>query len=182
GRAILVAGGIAASIAMLVGVEGGSLIARDRATQRAVAALPASQQSFRVDAFGLAPGQSYAQADRTIRGTLASLTTRRPLRAMFFRELRVAGGLVQLASLDKLGRLARLRSGRIPRTCVPARCEVLELGTGGRATWDQQGIHLVRVGTGELRDRAPYGDLLQPTPQLNGPRATPLRASRAAAL
>ena len=61
GRAILVAAGIAASIAMLVGVEGGSLIARDRAVQRAVAALPASQQSFRVVAFGLAPGQSYAQ-------------------------------------------------------------------------------------------------------------------------
>jgi hypothetical protein len=181
GRAILVAAGIAASIAMLVGVEGGSLIARDRAVQQAVAALPASQQSFRVDAFGLAPGQSYAQADRTIRGTLASLTTRRPLRAMFFRELRVAGDLVQLASLDRLGALARLRSGRIPRTCVPARCEVLELGTGGRASWDQAGIHLVRVGTGELRDRALFGDLLQPTPQLNGQRATPLLASGSAA-
>jgi hypothetical protein len=181
GRAILVAAGIAASIAMLVGVEGGSVIARDRAAQRAVAALPASQQSFRVDAFGLAPGQSYAQADRTIRRTLASLTARRPLRAMFFRELRVAGGLVQLASLDHLGALARVRSGRIPRTCVPARCEVLELGTGGRATWDQQGIHLVRVGTGELRDRALYGDFLQPTPQLNGQRATTLIASGSAA-
>jgi len=181
GRAILVAAGIAASIAMLAGVEGGSLVARDRAVQRAVAALPASQQSFRVDAFGLAPGQTYAQADRTIRGTLASLTPRRPLRAMFFRELRVAGGLVQLASLDDLGALARLRSGRLPRTCVPAHCEVLQLGAGGRARWDQQGIHLVRVGTGTLRDRALFGDLLQPTPALHGERATTLVASGSAA-
>jgi hypothetical protein len=181
GRAILVAAGIAASLAMLVGVEGGSLIARDRAVQRAVAALPASQQSFRVDAFGLAPGQNYAQADRTIRGTLASLTTRRPLRAMFFRELRIGGGLVQLASLDSLGAVARLRSGRLPRTCVPARCEVLELGAGGRATWDQQGIHLVRVGTGTLRDRALYGDLLAPTPQLHDERVATLVASGSAA-
>ena len=181
GRAVLVAAGIAAAIAMLVGVEGGSLIARDRAVQRAVAALPASQQSFRVDAFGLAPGQSYAQADRAIRGTLATLTARPPLRAMFFRELRVAGGLVQLAGLDNLRALARLRSGRLPHTCVPARCEVLELGTGGRATWDQQGIHLFRVGTGDLRDRALYGDFLQPTPQLHGERATTLVASGSAA-
>src|SRR5205085_1944732 len=181
GRAILVAAGIAASIAMLVGVEGGSLIARDRAVQRAVSALPASQQTFRVDAFGLAPGQTYAEADRTIRGTLASLTTRRPLRAMFFRELRVAGGLVQLASLDDLGALARLRSGRLPRTCVPARCEVLQLGAGGRTTWGQQGIHLVRVGTGELRDRALFGDLLAPAPQLHNAPVTPLVASAAAA-
>jgi hypothetical protein len=181
GRAILVAAGIAASIAMLVGVEGGSVIARDRAVQRAVAALPASQQSFRVDAFGLAPGQTYAQADRTIRGTLASLTARRPLRAMFFRELRVGGGLVQLGSVDNLGALARLRSGRLPRTCVSARCEVFQLGSGGRTTWDQQGIHLVRVGTGELRDRALFGDFLQPPPQLNGQRATTLIASGSAA-
>jgi len=181
GRATLVAAGIAASLAMLAGVEGGSLVARDRAVQRAVAALPASQQSFRVDAFGLAPGQTYAQADRTIRGMLASLTTRRPLRAMFFRELRVGGGLVQLASLDSLGSLARLRSGRLPHTCVPARCEVLQLGSGGRATWDQQGIHLVRVGTGELRDRGLFGDLLAPTPQLHNEAVTTLVASGSAA-
>jgi FtsX-like permease family len=181
GRAILVAAGIAASLAMLAGVEGGSLIARDRAVQRAVAALPASQQSFRVDAFGLAPGQTYAQADRTIRGTLTSLTTRRPLRAMFFRELRIGGGLVQLASLDSLDTVARLRSGRLPRTCVPAHCEVLELGAGGRAAWDQQGIHLVRVGTGTLRDRGLYGDLLAPTPQLHNERVTTLVASGSAA-
>jgi hypothetical protein len=178
---VLVAAGIAASIAMLVGVEGGSVIARDRAVQQAVAALPSSERSFRVDAFGLAPGQTYAEADRTIRATLASLTARRPLRAMFFRELRVAGGLVQLASLDSLGAVARLRSGRLPRTCVPARCEVLELGRGGRATWDQQGIHLVRVGTGELRDRGVYGDLLQPLPQLHGEHVTTLVAAGSAA-
>src|SRR5205085_11331881 len=140
-----------------------------------------SQQSFRVDAFGLAPDQTYAQADRTIRGTLASLTPHRPLRAMFFRELRVAGGLVQLASLDDLGALARLRPGRLPRTCVPAGCEVLQLGAGGRARWDQQGIHLVRVGTGTLRDRALFGDLLAPTPALHGERATPLVAAGSAA-
>src|SRR5205807_776819 len=111
-------------------VLGGSVIARDLAMQRAVAALPTSQQSFRVDAFGLAPGQNYAQADRTIRRVLSSLTSTAPLRAMFFRELRDAGGLVQLASLDDLGRFARVRSGRIPRICVPARREVFELGAG----------------------------------------------------
>src|SRR4051812_18937207 len=58
-RALLVAVGVGAAVASLVGVAGGSLAARDRAVQRAVAALPASQRSFRVDAFGLAPGQDY---------------------------------------------------------------------------------------------------------------------------
>ena len=52
--------GVAASVAMLVSVLGGSVIARDREVQKAVAALPESQRSFEVDAFGLPPGQNYA--------------------------------------------------------------------------------------------------------------------------
>src|SRR5205823_2513709 len=76
GRALLVIVGVAASNAILVGVIGGSLIARDRAVQRAVAALPPPERSFRVDAFGLPPDQDYARADRTVRAALAPLSPR----------------------------------------------------------------------------------------------------------
>ena len=60
GPGLLVLLGVAASIAMLVSVLGGSVIARDREVQQAVAALPESERSFEVDAFGLPPGQDYA--------------------------------------------------------------------------------------------------------------------------
>jgi hypothetical protein len=180
GRGLLVATGIAASVATLVAVDGGSVIARDRAVQRAVAALPQSQRSFRVDAFGLPYGQTYRGANRSIRAALAILTPRPPLRATSFRVLRVGGGLVQLFSLDRLDRFVRLRSGRLPRTCLPERCEVLELGGGGRSSWRQPGLELVRVGRGDVLDRALFGDSLQAA-RVNGERATLLLASGATA-
>ena len=180
GRALLVAGGVAAAIATLVAVDGGSLIARDREVQQAIAALPASERSFRVDAFGLPLGKSYAQADRTITAVLARLTPRPLLRATFFRELRVGGGLVQLAGIDGLDRLVRVRSGRLPRSCTAARCEVLELGRSGRAGWREGGIDLVRVGSGDVVDRALFGSSLQPAKELNGERGTIILAPGAA--
>ena len=81
GPALLVLLGVAASTAMLVSVLGGSVIARDREVQKAVAALPESERSFQVDAFGLPQGQDYRAADRAVRRELASLTPRTPLRA-----------------------------------------------------------------------------------------------------
>ncbi len=53
GRSLLVVLGVAATTAMLLGVTGGSLVARDRAVVRALTSLPAADRGFRVDAFGL---------------------------------------------------------------------------------------------------------------------------------
>ena len=54
GRALLVVLGVAAAQALLVGVLGGSAIARDRAVQNAVGRLPLNQRSFRIDVKGVA--------------------------------------------------------------------------------------------------------------------------------
>ena len=67
GRSLLLAAGVAGAIAMLVAVLGGGLVAKDRATQSELARLPASERSFRVDSFGLPPGQSYPSADRDVK-------------------------------------------------------------------------------------------------------------------
>ncbi len=181
GPGLLVVLGVAASVAMLVSVLGGSVIARDREVQKAVAALPESERSFEVDAFGLPPGQNYAAADRTVLRQLATLTPEAPLRGTFFRRLRVGGGLVQLAGLDGLAGLVHLSAGRLPRTCVPARCEVLQLGPGGRTSWDEGPIHLVRVGVGTLPDKGVFGDSLTTAPGGDVVPATVLVASGAGA-
>jgi hypothetical protein len=181
-RGLLVATGVAAAVAALVGVAGGSLAARDRAVQRAVAALPVSQRSFRVDAFGLAPGQDYRSADRLVRRSLATLTPSAPLPGTFFRELRVGGGLVKLAGLDGLDRLVRLRSGRRPRECGPARCEVVQIGGGSRSAWSEDGLNVVRVGIGSLPDRTLFGGSLDTVAENNGERPVLLLAAGADAL
>jgi hypothetical protein len=181
GRAALIVGGLAVAVAMLTAAVGGSAEARDRAVQQAIADLPLSQRAFRVDLFNLPFGQDYAQADATARAALGKLTKAQLLSGTFLRELRVGGGLVQLASVDGLDGIARVESGRLPRSCTPAACEVVQLGPGTRTTWSEGGINLVRVGIVDMPDRAVFGDTLQPTAQNNGQRPTILLASGAAA-
>ena len=168
GAGLLVLLGVAASIAMLVSVLGGSVIARDREVQKAVAALPESQRSFEVDAFGLPAGPELPRGRP--HGAPAQLATLDSGGAAARR--RSSGGFASAAgSCSSRGSttspaLVQLRSGRLPRTCVPARCEVLQLGPGGRATWNEgadpprPGRHGDVPGQGSLRrlaDDAPAG-------------------------
>jgi hypothetical protein len=160
GRSLLVVLGVAATTSMLLGVIGGSLVARDRAVARSLGALSPADRSFRVDAFGLPPGESYAGADSQARASLRLLASGLPLRASFFRELRIDHELTQLVGLDTLARFVRLREGRLPRECTPARCEVLQIGATGETRLDEGEIHLVRVGIADLQDRAVFGSSL----------------------
>jgi hypothetical protein len=157
GRSLLVALGIAAVTAMLVGVLGGSLIAQDRVLQRSVEELPASERTFRVDLIGLPGERSYAESDRVAHGALAALAPGSPLRVVYFRDSWLDGEFVRLVAADGLADLVRLHSGRLPRTCRPAACEVVQIGSRGRRVLREGGINLVRVGVGELQDPAVYG-------------------------
>jgi hypothetical protein len=181
GRAALIAGGLTVAVAMLTAVIGGSVEARDRAVQRAISDLPLSQRAFRIDLFNLPFGQDYAKADATARSALGRLTRATLLSGTFLRELRVGGGLVQLASVQGLDRVARVVSGRLPHSCSPSACEVVQLGPGTRSRWSEGGINLVRVGVVELPDRAVFGDSLQTVAENNGQRPTILLASGPAA-
>src|SRR5207248_6529085 len=133
----------------------------DRAVQRAVAALPPSERSFRVDNFLL---DSYPAADRAATRALAALSPSPPRRGTILHELRIGGELVQLAGLDGLGALVSLQSGRLPRACLPQRCEVVQIGSAGKARVDEGDIHLVRVGIGALPTEQPFGDSLAARP------------------
>jgi hypothetical protein len=142
---------------MLVGVLGGSLIAQDRVLQRSIEDLPASERTFRVDLIGLPGERSYAESDRVARNALAALTPGNPLRVVYFRDSWLDGQFVRLVGADGLAGLVRLRSGRLPRTCRPAACEVVQIGSLGRRVLREGGINLVRVGVGDLQDPAVYG-------------------------
>ena len=181
GRALLVVCGVAAALAALAGVVGGSLIAQDRTLQRALAALPSSQRSFRVDSFGLPVGASYRATDRQVRAALDRLTRERPFRLVSFRTLSIGGQLVRLAAIDDLPQLARLVSGRWPRECDPARCEVVGVGSGGSRVLAEGGIHLVRVGTVELPARGVFGGSLATTSPVAQQRSTELLLADGAA-
>ncbi len=157
-RPLLVVLGVALAFAMLVSVLGGSLVARQQALGRSLDAVPASAQGFRVDRFGLPlDANAYREADRRVRQVLTNLSAGPGRRVAFFRQLRVQGELVELAGVDRLAEAVALRSGRLPRTCTPARCEVLQVGSGGSDRLAEGDIHLRRVGIAELHDPSLFG-------------------------
>jgi hypothetical protein len=163
---------VALAFAMLVAVVGGSLVARQQALKRGLSTLPASARGFRVDRFGLPlDKRTYDREDRAVRRVLGSLASGRVKRVVFFRQLRIDGQLVEMAAIDDLPSVLRLRSGRLPRTCTPASCEVVEIGGRGPTRLSEGDIHLRRVGVAELDDPNLFGYI---SAAAEGPTAPPL--------
>ena len=159
-RVALVGLGIAAGAAMLAAVLGGSLVARDRSLARATARIPAADRAVRTVWDGI-PGQNpegWPALDGAVRSALAPLG-RRPVRVELVRETQLGGVLVDLGAVDGLGRFVRLESGRLPQTCRPERCEVLQLGGSGRIP-SVPGLRLDRVGRATLASDLPLGNLV----------------------
>jgi hypothetical protein len=157
GRTGLLVVGVAAAAAMLVGVFGGSLIARERTLQRELAELPPGERTFHVDLVGLPAEQQYPRMDRTATSVLSHLGRRQPLRVGFFRDYWLDGEFVRLVGIDRIRDYVRLRSGRFPHSCRPSACEVLQIGEQGRRVLKEGGIDLLRVGTADLRDVSAFG-------------------------
>ena len=157
-RPLLVVFGVGLAFAMTVAIVGGSLVARQQALHRAIADVPDSSQGFRVDRFGTPlSDRTYAREDQAVQRVLGTLSAGVPRRIVFFRQLRIAGRLVEVTAVDRLSGIVKLRSGRLPRTCTPSRCEVLQIGTNGQAQFHEGVVKLDRVGIAELRDPNMFG-------------------------
>ena len=72
-----------------------------------------------------------------------------PTPLVLFRESTIAGRFVGLTAVDGVADHVVLRSGRLPRECTPARCEVLRL-RGRGALPNAPGLRLVQVGEASL--------------------------------
>ncbi len=126
GRGGLVVVGVAVAAAALGAVIGGSTITADRSLRAALEQLPVAQRSFTVTWQGAPPAGGYARIDRIATAALHTLGPGPPARTLAYPELNLDGQLALVGAVDDPGRWLRLRSGRLPRTCVPARCEVLQ--------------------------------------------------------
>ncbi|HTK24844.1 MAG TPA: FtsX-like permease family protein [Gaiella sp.] len=164
GGALVAALGITAAAAVLALIVAGTTVAKDRAVAQDVDRLPAATRSVRAVWFGVpaGPGDDWRGLDRTARNALASLPTGDATAIVLVREGTVGGAFVGLAAVDGLSPYVLLRSGRLPRTCRPERCEVLRLRGKGRLP-DVPGLRIVEVGTAALRSRQLFGDFLAPT-------------------
>jgi hypothetical protein len=171
-RPLLVVAGVALAFAMIVAVVAGSLVARQQALKRGLNELPASTRGFRVDRFGLPLSRdTYRREDRAVRRVLGTLAAGQVRRVVFFRQLRIGGELVEIAAVDGLRDVVRLRNGRLPRACTPAGCEVVEIGGRGPPRLAEGEIRLDRVGVAELDDPNLFGYISAAT---EGAHAPPL--------
>ncbi len=164
GTVALAAAGIAAGTAVVFGVLGGTTVAQDRAVAQAIERIPVGSRSVRAVWFGV-PGQaeeSQPTLDRRVRAALAPIGLGRPVSLVLFRESTLAGRFVGLGAVDGLAPFVELESGRLPRRCTAARCEVVRL-RGRGAIPNAPGLRLLEVGTATLRSRALFGDFLAPT-------------------
>jgi hypothetical protein len=164
GGALAAALGIAAAAAVLAGILVGGTVAKDRSVAQDVERLPAVARAVRTAWFGVPAGadEEWRTLDRQARTALAPLPTGDPVSIVLFRESTIGGAFVGLAAVDGLAPHVLLRSGRLPRACTPARCEVLRLRGTGRLP-DVPGLRVVEVGTATLRSRQLFGDFLAPT-------------------
>jgi hypothetical protein len=149
-RSVLVVAGVAAAGFLLAAVLVGSLVAQERALGRAVDELAPSVRTIRAAWFGVpGEGEAYGALNRRVRDALGG----EPTPTVLFRESSIGGRFVAFGAVDGLASHVRLTRGRLPRSCTPARCEVLQLrgdGTPPRG--------FVVVGRGVLRSTALFGD------------------------
>jgi FtsX-like permease family len=162
--AFVTALGLVVATAVLAGVLAGVTIATDRSTARAIEGIPTSARSVRAVWFGIPADESerLAVLDSAVADAFSGFGFDGPIPLILFRESTVAGHYVGISAVDGVGPNVMLRTGRLPRTCTPERCEVLRL-RGRGALPNAPGLRLVQVGTATLRSRQLYGDFLRST-------------------
>jgi hypothetical protein len=159
-RLALIAVGIVAGAAVLAAVVAGRLVMQDRSLAQATARLPAEDHAVEVAWFGALAG-TWPSLDRQVAPELRRLTGREPVRAMLYRESQIDGRLVNLRAANGLAKWVRLRSGRLPRPCVPSHCEVLRIEGEGPIP-SKSTLRLIEVGRATIKRDAPFAPFIAP--------------------
>jgi hypothetical protein len=127
GSVLLTGLGIALASAALTTLLVGQVIVEDRAVSDAIGRIPADERMVSVSWVGLGT-RDWTRLDREARSELRALGVGDPLRAVGFRSTRFGTDIVRLAAVDDDAKaLLELRSGRLPSTCGPGRCELVAL-------------------------------------------------------
>ncbi|MHB8470524.1 MAG: hypothetical protein ACYDCH_12340, partial [Gaiellaceae bacterium] len=153
-RTVVVAIGIAVGAAVLAMTAAGSVAVQDRAVQRALAQLQPSDRAIQAVWSGV-PAQSnlsLPKLDALARAALRPVLREPAFAVAVFRQATWGGAFVNLGAVDGLSRWLVLRSGRLPRRCLPHDCELVQIG-GAPVAPKLPFLHV--VGRASLRPGAP---------------------------
>jgi hypothetical protein len=157
----LVAFGVVAGAAVIAAVLAGRLVMQDRSLALATSQLSPGDREVQVAWSGAS--DSFGRLNAYVAPTIERLTGKKPLAAMLFREASIQGRLVNVRAANDLDRWVKLLSGRLPSVCVPSHCEVLRLKGAGPIPSTKY-LRLIEVGRAVLKDDAPFGPYVLPTP------------------
>jgi hypothetical protein len=133
GRWLLLVVGIALVVAVPITSAGLASQVRVDSISRTVHDLAPADRALFVSVEGNEARVTTARADDAIRTQLARLGNKPVRRQMAFRQLTVKGQSFFLGAADSLSTGVHLTSGRLPRQCTPADCEVVVLGRSSAA-------------------------------------------------
>jgi hypothetical protein len=149
---LLLVVGVAVALALPVVSAATGLVVATRALSHAVDQLPPGERTV-VATYGGTPDPAVQRHDDAIaRDGLTRLTAAPIHHQVLYGELAdTAGDTYRLGASDNLADEVRVTSGRLPTTCLPARCEVLLTGSDHGPRLDSA-LGLVIVGTGVRTD------------------------------
>jgi hypothetical protein len=138
GRWLVVSAGVALCTVLPVLVATVTALTAQAALRTGLAELPPGDRSVVVSYNGFLDASQAARLDAAVRRRLPALTGLPIRRQLIFRPISDGhGGAFVLGAADGLPGAVRLVDGRLPASCTPSRCEVVEVvtpGTPARAT------------------------------------------------
>lgn len=172
GRWLPAAAVLGVAVALLGTLSAYGTLAADRAARQTLRAAFEPARTVRFTWSGGVP----AEVDRRARAALARTTAASVTRTVQLLATRLGRRTVRLAAIAPLGRSVRLTAGRLPRTCTPTRCEVLQVGgvSAGR-TLAGRGVRIAVVGSAVVRTPVPLGYIPRPaTARASADRRAPV--------
>jgi hypothetical protein len=109
-------------------------------------------------------GAALEKVDSVVRDGFGAAGVLSPVGSLTFRPLSLAGQDVTLGAMDRLDSVTRLTAGRLPASCTPTRCEVLQVRPpGADSHLDAAAANAARrlglsiTGTADLSDQRLVG-------------------------
>jgi hypothetical protein len=156
-RVWLVVGGLAVMLTMPFVASATKAVSAEVSLRRAIATLAPADRSVTLSIVDSTGRGQYGRLDSGVEAVLRKLGGGIPIRQVIFRETTdTNGGGFVLAAADGLAGLVRITEGRLPASCQPERCEVVQVGDSASSTFDagrvESSFGLVLVGKGQRSD------------------------------
>jgi hypothetical protein len=150
-RVWLVVGGLAMALALPFVASATKAVSAEVGLRRAMAKRAPADRSVTLSIVDSTGHEQYGRLDPGVEAVLRKLGGGIPIRQVIFRETTdTNGGGFVLAAADGLAGLVGVTEGRLPASCRPERCEVVQLGDSASTTFDaglvQSSFGLVVVG------------------------------------